>query len=966
MGRFDDYCSYLSKYIALYGDKTTVLYQCGMFHEIYGVDNDTEMIGNAKKLSDLLGIQLTRVKKSITENSKDNPQMTGFPSVNIDKYIMILLQNNWTVVVVDQQKDNKGDITRKVSNIWSPGTYVKNPIDTNNFIVSVSIKCVPQKLSGDYSLYHIGLSCIDVTTGISRIHECFSNQQDSNYAIDETVRFIQAHQPKEILFDHDPSEISENQIEEMFDLSYIKVYYNPDITKGLSNITLQETYLSDIFKDHGIISTIEYLNLERYPEARQSYVTLLRFCEAHSRSIIGGLKEPMLLDSDKLLVLDNNAVTQLNIVKSPKSVINIMTATSTNMGKRLVKERILNPISDVNEINKRYMLVDFMKSTNLEKTRWSTVEKYLKNFVDSERYHRKIAMKILEPSELSSLIQTYNDSVTMFQDLEETPLKFNQTEILKGLVNHLSKCIDEEESSKYNLNDITDSFFKRGYNNDIDSLSDKIRLTKRQLSLISSKMSDMISGKNGGEYVKLKRNDKSGYYLDVTKPRFSILSKSFASFKISDDIVIDNINVFTLDKKNKSNVKISGGPIAQLSDRLEKHIEQLKTVCTNIYIDLLDKLYVEYSKFYPAYDNHVASIDLYKSSAKISDKNGYCKPQIITDSKQSQINATDLRHPIIEKIVRKTKYIPTNVSLNENGILLYGINASGKSSTMKAVGISLILAQAGFFVPARKYSFYPYQTIMTRIVGNDDLFKGLSSFAVEMSELRGILSRANSKTLVLGDEICHGTETGSAISIVAASLIELSRRKSSYIFATHLHQLSKMEEVCTISNLKQYHLTMHYDEKLDEIIYDRILKEGPGPSNYGIEVARAMKIPQSIIDCSNLIRNKYFGIPTSIKTSRYNARSLMKKCQIDDCCNKSEDSHHIRFQCEAGSNSCLATGEHKNNISNLVSLCKIHHNMVHQPTDKKLIIFGYTESGKLRYSFRTPLKSFGHNFKEKN
>jgi DNA mismatch repair protein MutS len=951
MGRFDEYNSYLTKYIALYGEKTTVLYQCGMFHEIYGVDNETEQIGNTKKLSNLLGIQLTRTKKAILENSRTNPQMTGFPSINIDKYILILLHDDWTVVVVDQEKikNKDGSVDRKVTNIWSPSTYVKDPINTDNFMISINIKLVKQRLTEP--LYHIGLASIDVSTGVSHVHECFSNSKDSNLAIDETVRFIQSFQPLEVLIESSETNLSQEKIKEMFDLTFIKTHFNTNVSKS-NTLNIHETYLSEVFPDHGIISAIEYLNLERLPEARKSYVTILQFCEAHSRNIVTGLKQPIIWLNKESLILDNNAVTQLNIIKSKKSVVNIMNSSSTNMGKRLVRERLLNPICDQSRINERYSLVEFMLSDSGTGIWWNIVEKHLKNIIDIERYQRKISMNILEPIELSSLLQSYNDLITLLTLLKDTPLKFSFTSKLKTLTSWLASCIDEKEASRYNISDITDSFFQRGFNAEIDTISDNIRQDKRQLDLISNKMSDMIGKGGGGEYVTLKHNDKAGYYLDLTKNRFKLLKRNFTCFKS-----VNSLSEFDINEKNKSNVKISGGIITKLSSSICDHISSLKTICTKVYYELLQKISVEYFSFFISLSEHIAEIDLYKSCAKIATKNNYCKPEIIPDT-ACQIHAVSLRHPIIEKLVRKTKYVPTNINLNEDGILLYGINASGKSSAMKSIGISLILAQAGFYVPAKEYRYVPYQSLMTRIIGNDDLFKGMSSFAVEMSELRGILSRANSKTLVLGDEICHGTETASAISLVASSLIDLSSKKTSYIFATHLHQLSKMNEVTTIKNLKQLHLTMHYDDTLDEIIYDRILKEGPGPSNYGIEVARAMKIPQSIIDCANVIRNKYFENTTIIRTSKYNKKSMVKNCQIEECSEIAIDSHHIRFQCEADSSGCFKSGQgHKNDISNLVSLCKLHHNMVHVPTDKKLIILGYTESGKLRYTYRIPLKS---------
>ena len=132
-----------------------------------------------------------------------------------------------------------------------------------------------------------------------------------------------------------------------------------------------------------------------------------------------------------------------------------------------------------------------------------------------------------------------------------------------------------------------------------------------------------------------------------------------------------------------------------------------------------------------------------------------------------------MRHPIIERLDRGTVYVPNDISIGladdiaQTGMLLYGTNASGKSSLMKAVGLNIIMAQAGFYVAAEEFEYIPYQRLFTRILNADNIFRGESSFAVEMGELRGILKRANGNSLVLGDELCSGTENTSAQSIFA-------------------------------------------------------------------------------------------------------------------------------------------------------------------------------------------------------
>jgi DNA mismatch repair protein MutS len=275
---------------------------------------------------------------------------------------------------------------------------------------------------------------------------------------------------------------------------------------------------------------------------------------------------------------------------------------------------------------------------------------------------------------------------------------------------------------------------------------------------------------------------------------------------------------------------------------------------------------------------------------------------------------------------------------------------------MKSIGIAVCLAQAGFYVPAEKFEYSPYQYLLTRIIGNDNLFKGLSSFAVEMSELRGILKRANRNSLVLGDEICHGTETISAISIVASSIITLEKQNSNFVFATHLHQLSQMDRVTSLEKVHHFHLKVRTDPKTNQLIYDRKLEPGSGDNLYGIEVAKAMSLDSEFIKLSYQIRKEILDIDQNLldsRRSRYNTKLYLDTCQV--CQNKADDTHHIKPQELADPDNYIGSTR-KNAKSNLVPLCKNCHNQVHNPkdTEQRLVVNGYvlTSDGiKLDYYY---------------
>jgi DNA mismatch repair protein MutS len=182
---------------------------------------------------------------------------------------------------------------------------------------------------------------------------------------------------------------------------------------------------------------------------------------------------------------------------------------------------------------------------------------------------------------------------------------------------------------------------------------------------------------------------------------------------------------------------------------------------------------------------------------------------------------------LIEVYQTDKAFVPNDVELNgENSMLLYGINASGKSSYMKAIGINIILAQAGMFVPSSFFQFGSYKKIFTRIPTSDNLFKGQSSFTNEIGELRTILKNADKHSLVIGDEICSTSESQSSISIVSASIITLSQRESSFIFASHLHEVQEIEQIKALKNLNVFHISVNYDENTNILTYDRKLKKG--------------------------------------------------------------------------------------------------------------------------------------------
>ena len=306
------------------------------------------------------------------------------------------------------------------------------------------------------------------------------------------------------------------------------------------------------------------------------------------------------------------------------------------------------------------------------------------------------------------------------------------------------------------------------------------------------------------------------------------------------------------------------------------------------------------------------------------------------------MDAKNLRHCLIERFQSSELYVANDIVLGDNktdGILLYGTNAVGKTTIIRALGIAIIMAQAGLYVPCSEFNYMPYKYIFTRIIGNDNIFKGLSTFAVEMSELRTILRLTDENSLILGDELCSGTETLSAISIFVAGIQQLHKSKSRFIFATHLHEIVNYDEINELESVKLKHMSVVYDREKDVLVYDRKLTDGPGNSMYGLEVCKSLNLPQDFLDKAYEIRMKYNPESRSLlslKTSRYNSKKIMGLCEK---CGKNmgTEVHHLQHQSNADKDGFISTADsvfHKNNLANLMTLCEKCHNEEHTTSKK--------------------------------
>lgn len=947
----EEYFDYQEFYEKKYGNDTVVFMEVGSFFEIYGIDNDIEKLGKVKEISEILNIQMTRRNKSISEVNRKNPLLAGIPTVSWKRYLDVILKlNKYTVVIIEQITEPPNP-QREVTEILSPGTYIDfNHKDSNN-LISLYIQ---EEYGNNYT---IGSSCIDLSTGQNIIFETYSTKNDNMLSFNECETFVSSNYPKEIVIINDTQSLTKENLLNLLNIKNIPYHFN-QINKEYLNLNYQETLLSTIFDNNSMLTTIELLDLEKTKTALNSYIYLLNFSYEHNPNIIKKIEKPEIWTENKYLKLANNSINQLNLISKNvndsniSSVFDIINNTSTALGRRLLKFKLLNPIINVEELNKNYDFIEKMIP------HYKIFENELNNIYDIERLQRKIILEKLNPAEFVLLTNSYESIINLI-NLDKSNINLNLIsdntfKMLIDFKNEYNNLFVIDEMAKHNLNDIGENFFKKGYEQNIDEIVNDITKYTVYFELIIKELNKSVKIDN---VFKLDRTDKEGYYITISNSKYKEIEKMIKNENYVVNINLDkeyNIKYKDLDIKIlTNNKKITFEVFNVISDKILLLKNKLIKEVKDSYINELKIFSSKYEKLFGELSKYVSNLDVIKSNAKTAFKYNYIKPIIEDSYNTSFIEAKQLRHPIVEIIENNYSYIPNDVNLGNNYIdtmLLYGVNAAGKSVYMKSVGISIILAQSGFYVPASYFKFKPFTKIYTRISGEDNIMKGLSSFAVEMTELRNILRNADENTLVLGDEISHGTETTSGLSIVSSAVIELSERKSKTIFATHLHELSTMEEITILKNVKNYHLKVHYDQTTKELIYYRNIEEGAGEAIYGLEVAKAMDLDEKFIQRAYNIRKKIIDqkILTKtdlllgeeeIKKSKYNNEVIIEKCYF--CDSNAEHSHHILEQNKANKDTGLIGHIHKNRKFNILPVCEKHHQEIHSG---KILIQGFIKT----------------------
>lgn len=979
----DEYFEIYKNSLIEYGEKTCVFYACGSFYEVYKIENDQETIGNADIISEIIRCDFSnknKSKRSECGSTRAFPDFCGFGIPYLPKYLTPLLENNYTVVIVDQlesSNEKRGKLVKRgVVAVHSP--CLKSPDfetfnDTETTLLGITLEIVLSKpnIKRDNVLIY-SVCSINNTTNTIDITENISEFRSTEFrsCLDDMGKILSRYNSREIriffikdsTLDTSYYEKFTNTLTKYFDDQSSIDNYTYKIQsvdnykyKEYSKISYQNEYLKRIYKhiDFGLVEPLEYLDLQDKHLSVLNFMFLLDFIAKHDLKYINNLKLPNIINRGNNLSLELNTIHQLNILPNRTitnnkitSVFDVVNYTNTAIGKRHLKGLLTKPLLKVDDIQFRYDLSNCIEKLGGDD--FTILDKSLLQTIDFDRLHRKMGLEALHPYEFDKLNTSYINISKLFDFIKEkdvlSKLLLTQQD-LKDFLEYI-----QDYTTTFNLTDMRRiglntpreefvSFFNDNVISEVDKIKSDIIGLEGDLETIRETYDNIIVNERGSksstQTVKLGFTDNDGYFFTCTKIRYQKLAKECKDHNF-ETRQTSNMCKFTTNDSNKLSNKL-----ITTRDLLVKRVKLH-------YIKRLQHYYQMYNGLFEKLSKFIEILDVSLSNVKCARKNNYCKP-IISNGESSSFVANALRHPIIELINNDTEYIPNNVSLTDTcgGMLVYGLNSSGKSSLLRSVGICIVLAQSGLYVPCKSFSYTPFDTVISQVDLSDNLFANKSSFTSEMCGLQRILSCSGQNTLVLSDELCRGTEVNSSCAIVATTLLHLMKTNTKFFFTTHLHNLVNVRQLNN-TYINTCHISV--DTKPDgTIVFERTLQGGSGSDLYGLEVCKSILQNSEFIDIAFDIRNDIMSNTTNVidkGKSRYNKKKIVDHCQV--CNHKPKrgeiplDTHHINEQKNCDNRGFINDKHfHKNKEFNLVSLCKVCHQKI---DTGELVITGYKSS----------------------
>lgn len=696
-------------------------------------------------------------------------------------------------------------------------------------------------------------------------------------SVEDLRWFLAVYNPKETLLIGGGSDFLKPLIaaEGSGRIVYVKKYLDK---------TLQRSIVEDVYPD-----ALRALSGSDIPEASMAPLAcLLDFVSVCHHSALRNIEYPKTdMFKANRLSLHNNAVTQLNLLASTNGngLFGALNHTCTAMGRRALKTELLNPMTAPADIEKKYDEIDALLKNG---ERLAQLTDTLSQLPDLERLFKR-----LETGSAATMthVCTIHDGVRVMCDA----LKINNGGAAEDFVDLHATVLEAV---------LDTSEFKFKNNQEFETKTKTFHETKEHLEKTIEKYGN----------ARVEHNDTEGFYVATTPKRAENIKKNYPGVRIR--------------KINSTTASIVTDILADNLRRCTEQLRELEELVSELLRAWIRTLVETHGKAIRALCAKVAALDCVMSKAICANLHNLVRPTTVPAVDSAFFTAEQLRHPLIKD------YVPNDCALDTRtagGMLLYGLNGSGKSCLSKAIALNVILAQAGFYVYAGSFRFSPFTKIFTRINCDDDLYNGLSSFAVEMSELRSILRLADKDSLVIGDELCKGTETESAVSLVAASIRWLSDRGVKFVFATHLHKLTSIDCIKDLA-IRVQHITSEY--RNGKLVFVRDLAPGQGDTRYGIEVASQILGFPEVTNNAMMIRNELHGDNNKLKKSRYNSKVVMKQCHV---CKTRQNlhTHHIEHQAsfersqrkkmnDSDNLMVLCTGCHEKVHANKIKITKIH------------------------------------------
>ena len=743
---------------------------------------------------------------------KERAPMCGIPYHAANSYIGRLINKGYKIAICEQLEDPalaKGIVKRGIIKVVTPGTYTDSTFleeNKNNYIACLYID----------TRENISALCFaDVSTGEF-------NCTDTPFNLSTILDEISKYSPSELVIQDSISTDLLNKMKDIFNGSFTK---------------LNESYFADETKNM-LEDQFENFTGENYSnEIIKCCGSLLKYIRETQKNDLSHINKFSYYNIVDYLTIDGNSRRNLEITESLRennkkgSLLWIIDKTNTSMGGRQLRRWLEQPLINKVKIEER---LDSVEEISNNISYHEDLKEALKNIYDIERLVGKISSKSVNAKELNFL----KNSIEKIPEVKSILSNFH-TKLLKNMYENLDELkdiyslLDKSILDNPGISLKEGNLIKKGYNSDIDELKEIKAHGKEWIASLENSEREVTKIKS----LKIGYNKVFGYYIEVTKSNLNLVPEGRY-----------------IRKQTLTNAERYITPeLKEMEDKILGAEEKLINLEYSVFIEVRDKIENEVDRMQKS-AKIISEVDCLSSLARVAIENNYCKPEITNSDK---IIIEEGRHPVVEKMIDSGEFISNdiNIDTSENQLLLItGPNMAGKSTYMRQIALIVIMAQIGSFVPAKNASISVCDKIFTRIGASDDLASGKSTFMVEMSEVSNILKNATNKSLILLDEVGRGTSTYDGLSI-AWSVIEYicknSKLKCKTLFATHYHELTKLEG--KIDGVKNYCVSVK--EMENNIVFLRKIIRGGADQSYGIEVAKLAGLPEEVLKRAGEILN---------------------------------------------------------------------------------------------------------------